>query len=266
MQYKVKSPFRYPGGKFYALKYLLPYIEAIPHKDFREVFAGGGSVYFGKKPSFENWINDIDEELINTYKIIKDAKLSNQLIKRIETEIASKERHLNIKEYLPKTKLDRAFKYFYLNRTSYSGIMHKPAWGYKVGKSSPPENWGNMIVCARKKLKKIKITAYDFERVINAKSKNLDKDVLLYLDPPYLVADQKRAYKNSFTMKEHLRLCSLLKKTKYNFVLSYDNSPQIKELYKWANTIELTWNYNTSNIAGGKRKKGKEILITNCSF
>ena len=65
---KVKTPFRYAGGKYYALKYLLPYIAQIPHEEFREPFVGGGSVFFGKPKVKKNWINDIDAELINTYK------------------------------------------------------------------------------------------------------------------------------------------------------------------------------------------------------
>ena len=44
----IQSPFRYPGGKFYALKYILPFLNAVPHTEFREAFVGGGSVFFGK--------------------------------------------------------------------------------------------------------------------------------------------------------------------------------------------------------------------------
>ena len=42
----VKSPFRYPGGKFYALKKLLPFVSCVEHDEYREPFIGGGSVFF----------------------------------------------------------------------------------------------------------------------------------------------------------------------------------------------------------------------------
>jgi len=268
MNNKVKTPFRYPGGKFYALKYLLPYINAVPHDEYREPFVGGGSVFFGKNESKYNWINDIEEELINTYKVIQEEHQHKELIKLLEKETATKERHNELKDLKPKNNLERAFKYYYLNRTSYSGIMHKPAWGYRTDKSSPPKNWGAMIIKVHHKLANTKITNLDFEEVILAKPKG--SSVLLYLDPPYVEADQKRAYKNHFLLRDHERLCRVLKKTKYYFILSYDNIPFVKELYKWAHIVELSWLYNTSNLNGNKnghkRKMGKELIISNWAF
>ena len=78
---KVKTPFRYPGGKYYALKYLLPYIKRIPHDEYREPFIGGGSVFFGKPKAKTSWINDIDSELINVYKVIQNDRKNKELIK-----------------------------------------------------------------------------------------------------------------------------------------------------------------------------------------
>ena len=261
--FKVKSPFRYAGGKFYALKHLLPFIDNISHKEYREPFVGGGSVFFGKKPAQVNWINDIDSELIHIYQTMTESDLLVRLISKLDKEIASRERHSEVKGMEPCNDFERAFKYFYLNRTSYSGIMKKPAWGYKVGKSSPPENWGNMLVKAAPKLRNVKISDFDYEEVIKADSEFDPEEVLLYLDPPYIVADQKRAYINSFTIEEHLRLQKLLRNTKYKFLLSYDDSNEVRELYDWAYFTKLNWNYNTSNLSGGKRKVGNELLISN---
>ncbi|KKP76331.1 MAG: M2.BsrBI [Parcubacteria group bacterium GW2011_GWC1_35_21] len=260
---KVKTPFRYAGGKYYALKYLLPYIAQIPHEEFREPFVGGGSVFFGKPKVKKNWINDIDAELINTYKVMQDPVKHKELITLLENEIATPDRHTQVKESNPRSDIDRAFKYFYLNRTSYSGIMKKPAWGYRDDKSSPPKNWGAMIKNVHEKLKDVKITSLDFMEILLAPSSS---KVLFYLDPPYLEADQKRAYKNHFLSEDHRRLSEALKKCKHSFILSYDNIDSLKEIYSWATIIELTWNYNTSNIKGKERMKGKEIIITNIPF
>src|SRR3989344_1349812 len=258
--YKVKTPFRYPGRKYYALKYLLPYIKRIPHDEYREPFIGGGSVFFGKPKAKTSWINDIDSELINVYKVIQNDRKNKELIKLLEKEVATPERHAEVKEFCPSSEIERAFKYYYLNRTSYSGIMKKPAWGYCDGKSSPPKNWGAMILNAQKKLQGVQITQGDFTDQLLSPSK---QRVLLYLDPPYFEADQKRAYQNHFTMKDHVRLSDALKKTKHYFFLSYDNIPDAKKFYEWANFIELSWNYNTSNLKSQKRQKGQELLITN---
>ncbi len=66
----INSPFRYAGGKFYARNLIL---EQIPeHSCFIEPFAGGASIFFAKPKAQHNWLNDIDESLINTYLTIRD--------------------------------------------------------------------------------------------------------------------------------------------------------------------------------------------------
>jgi DNA adenine methylase len=255
----VRSPFRYPGGKYYALKYIIPLLECVPHQEYREPFIGGGSVFFAKRPTELDWINDLETDLIETYKVISKPILSKELSSRVSAEVATKERHAEIKEFDSKSKLELAYKTYYLNRTSYSGIINKPAWGYRTGKSSPPENWPKFISGAHDKLKEVEITNLDFEKVIKAPS---DKTVMLYLDPPYYHADQKRAYKKSFELKDHQRLAKALMQTEHYFCLSYDDCEEVRKLYSWANIYTRQWLYNTANT-NGSRMVGNELLITN---
>jgi DNA adenine methylase len=257
----VKSPFRYPGGKYYALKHIMPFIDCVPHDEFREPFVGGGSVFFGKKKVKYNWLNDLEIDLVNVYKGFSDLEIVSELERLLKETIATPEKHTEIKNYSPQNFIEKVFKTYYLNRTSYSGIIHKPAWGYKDGKSSPPENWHNFICQASAKLQNVKITSNDFEQVINTKQKG--KRVLMYLDPPYYNADQKRAYTKSFVESDHKRLCEVLKKTDFLFCLSYDDCEEVKELYSWAHVYEKKWLYNTANKKGVNRDIGNELVITN---
>ena len=55
----------------------------------------------------------------------------------------------------------------------------------------------------------------------------------MYLDPPYYLADQKRAYTKSFEEKDHIRLAKSLKKTDFLFCLSYDDWEEVRRLYEW---------------------------------
>jgi DNA adenine methylase len=256
-----KSPFRYPGGKFYALKHIIPFLDIIEHDEFREPFVGGGSVFFGKKKVKTNWINDIEPDIINVYEHLLCNEKFESFKDLFDNEIATKSRHKEIRETQFLTKLEIAFKTYYLNRTSYSGIINKPAWGYKEGKSSPPKNWKNFLINANKKLSEIRITNIDFEDVIKADSDA--SSVLMYLDPPYFLADQKRAYKKPFELSDHLRLMETLKITNHKFCLSYDDCQEVRDLYKWANIYEKSWIYNTANLNGKTRIKGNELIITN---
>ena len=269
----INSPFRYAGGKFYARKIIGSYIPE--HNYYVEPFAGGGSVFF-YKDKVSSWINDSDKELINCYRVIKNRV--DELIGALDGEIATKERHHYYKnKFQPKNDLERAVRYYYLNRTSYSGIMkHENCYfGYGDKYSMRPENWGRQLKKNNLKLKDVKITSWDFEKVIN---KVQGKDTFLFIDPPYYNADQNKFYRHFFTLDDHERLSRVLKKYsgKMNFLLTYDNCPEVKELYKWADKIDpQEWNYtinrtddqkNKLKLKDGfsdKRKKGKEIFIFN---
>lgn len=256
-------PLRYPGGKYYALNILRPFWSNILHEEYREPFVGGGSVFFNKPKSNQNWLNDIDNELITTFKIMSDPNKRTKLINQLSQEIASKERWKEIYDFNPNNEMEIAFKYYYLNRTSFSGKLASAAWGYRPKRSLPPERWHERIIPCGEKLENIKLTNYDFEKVIK-KQTNTSK-VLLYVDPPYFSPPKNKHYRNGFSIDDHYRLLSLLKETKYSFFLTYDDVPEVRDMYKWANIHEANFFYRVDNshIQKGKRRLGFELIITN---
>ena len=252
---KVKTCLRYPGGKFYGYKHIEPYLN-VQHVNYIEPFVGGASIYLGKTQAKNNWINDKDKELINFYQVISNENSLNKFLHLIENEIVNKERYSQVLNMSVKNELERAFKYFYLNRTSFSGIMNKPRWGYRIGSSVTPENWAKRVIPVSNKLKHTKITSLDFRDLFN---NNEDQDTLFYLDPPYFVAS-KNIYKEEFTNSDHNDLAEIIKKTKSKFVLSYENSNEVKKLYNWANIKETSWKYFLSEA---RRQDSSELIITN---
>ncbi|MBD2300984.1 DNA adenine methylase [Nostoc sp. FACHB-190] len=273
MNKPINSPFRYPGGKFYARNLIIKHIPA--HSYYAEPFVGGGSIFFAKEKVTNNWLNDIDELLINTYFIIRDQP--EELINFLDGEVATKERHKFYKhEFKPQDKLEAASRWFYLNRTSYSGIM-KPQncyWGYGEKYSMRPENWPRNIRRTSEKLQNVQITKLDFEEVITS----VPDGAFLFIDPPYFNADQDKFYVHSFSKDDHLRLCRILYEHQHRikFLITYDNSNEIRELYNWAVEVhDKEWNYTinrTDDQKNGKRRqdnfkgeryKGKEIFILN---
>lgn len=259
-----KTPvlFRYPGGKFYALKLLARFWENLEHQEYREPFVGGGSVFFAKNKVQYNWLNDLDSELICTYDSIKDNEKRNILLSKYENEVANKERWREVFEFEPKNELEIAWKYYYLNRTSFSGKLVSPAWGYRPKRSLPPERWKERIAPCGEKLEGVKLTALDFEKVILADSKNT---VLMFVDPPYYKPPKTKHYRNGFNLDDHHRLAEALKKTKHNFFLTYEDCEEVRDLYSWAiiNEVEFFYRVDNSNVEKGKRKMGFELIITN---
>lgn len=254
--------FRYPGGKFYAVKLLQKFWESIPHDEYREPFVGGGSVFFAKRKSKFNWINDIDSELISTYKCIQDRSSREKLIKSFEDEVATKERWREVFNSLPENKFDVARKYYYLNRTSFSGKLVSPAWGYRPKRSLPPERWKERIDPCGEKLEGVKITSTSFENVINESGQGR---VLMFIDPPYFKPPKTKHYRHGFTNEDHVKLSNVLKESKHMFFLTYDDCPEVRELYSWAFIHEVNFFYrvDNSNLENGSRKMGFELIITN---
>ncbi len=257
-------PFRWAGGKYYALNKLKQFWENFEHDEYREPFFGGGAVFWAKPKVKFNWINDIDNGLIDTLEFIQDDEKRIELIKLFENEQeATKEKYLKIKALNPKTKLESVYKYYYLNRTSFSGKMKNPSWGYRPKRSLPPIRWKERIIPCGEKLKDVKITNLDFEKVILSKA--IGKKVLMFLDPPYYNAKQESHYTFSFKKEDHERLALACKKTKHSFFLTYDDCEEIRKLYSWANILSLEFYYRLDNSKdnNNKRKVGSEIIITN---
>ncbi len=290
MNVSINSPFRYAGGKFYARKLILTHVPT--HHAYIEPFAGGGSIFFAKDKVPFNQLNDIDNELINVYLNIRDN--ANQLVdflkrqsvreSRIPEKLAnsvpigdplpaSKELHGFFKnEYKPQNELERAGRWYYLNRTSYSGIMNSQNmyWGYGDKYSMQPKNWAQNILRTSQKLQGVRLTNLDFENVID----NAPDDALLFLDPPYFNADQDKFYQHYFSKQDHYRLADCLRRNseRLRLFVTYDNIPEIKKLYSWMLELhDKEWNYciqRTDDQKNGTRKKGerykgKELFILN---
>ncbi|HEY5463996.1 MAG TPA: DNA adenine methylase [Hanamia sp.] len=290
MSSSINSPFRYAGGKFYARKLIMAHISA--HSAYIEPFAGGGSIFFAKHKVEYNQLNDIDTELVNVYQAIRDNadELIYLLKKRPESESrisqeltegvlygdplpASKELHSFFKNsFRPSNDLERAERWFYLNRTSYSGIMNTQNmyWGYGDKFSMQPKNWAKNILRTSQKLQGVHITNMDFEDVIN----NAPDGALLFIDPPYFNADQDKFYQYFFCKNDHFRLadCLLQNAGRLKLFITYDNVPEIRELYNWmAEMHDKEWNYciqrtddqKNGTMKKGERYKGKELFLLN---
>lgn len=268
------SPFRYPGGKFYARSLILR--EIPPHHDYCEPFAGGASVFFAKPTSSGiSVLNDLDADVINTLEQIRDDV--EGLIDLLDGVEATKANHTYYKNhYKPESDLERAFRWFYLNRTSYSGIMRAENcyWGFGRKYSMRPENWPPHLRTVSDKLQGTVLSSYDFEEVVD----ELPDKCFVFVDPPYYAADQQKFYSAVFEHEDHQRLEECLKRNadRLLFLLTYDDHPDVRGLYEWTSSVKgQRWNYTINRTDDqrnglkkrdgfrGGRDKGSELFIRN---
>lgn len=268
------SPFlKWAGGK----RQLLPEIKKyIPDNinTYYEPFIGAGAVFLDLQPS-KAVINDINYELINCYKVIRDKpeELVLELSKFKNTEedfyrIRSWDRE---KDYKKRSDVEKAARTIYLNKTCFNGLYRVNSKGFfnvPYGKYKNPtfinkENIDNLS----KYLKSANVTLLnkDFEEVL----KDVGKGDFVYFDPPYFPLNKTSSFtnysKDGFTEKDQVRLKEKIDELTDKGVLclvSNSCCDFIKDLYKKYKIIEISAKRNI-NSEGSKRQPVKEVLIKN---
>ncbi|HYF79330.1 MAG TPA: DNA adenine methylase [Symbiobacteriaceae bacterium] len=263
-----ETPLRYPGAKKKVIRRLHPFL-SIEHDEYREPFVGGGSVFFGKPLSQHSWINDADPDVAALFKAMK--KYPEQLCDLVRSNPPTLALWDDLKMSQPDDELRRGFRTLFLNRTNYSGILRaNPIGGRAQNPKYPidcrwnPETLCLQIMACSRWLRKTKITTWGFDKVIRHPAKG--RRVLLFLDPPYYHKGNS-LYQVGMKPKEHHRLAQLLSgldPDEMKFVLTYDDCPEVRELYSgWAHLHTEKWFYSTVKSTVKKRELGHELIVTN---
>lgn len=265
---KATGLLQWKGGKFHLAEFI---ISRMPHhKKYREVFFGGGHVFWQKGLCQENVVNDLNSHLVNMYRIIGDELQCDLLKKRLRNCIYSREIFDDYhKIYWNKAKLaflpplERAFIYLYLNKVSFNGELNHFAARPDAGALY---NIEGKVDAIHRKLRtgNTVIENLHFNEFI---PKYDGSDVFFYLDPPYWVTTESQGssyYEKTMKIDEHEELYNLLKKTKGKWLMSYDDRPEIREIYKDEfQIIETPKMHQSSATASGKTVFLAEILISN---
>lgn len=289
------SFFRYPGGKSKLRNQIvdkLSKISKLSNLEYREPFFGGGSI--GLKLLQDDldlksiWINDFDPgisclwtTLINRPDLLKNKvqsfKPSVEEFYKLKKELTSEPPNFTSDVIIA----NFGFKKLAIHQISYSGLGTKsggPLGGENQLSKYPIDcRWSPNYICKkidilsekfnRLKIRYQKCTNLDFEEVIS----NEENKAIIYLDPPYFVKGND-LYQCGFTENDHKRLANTLRKSKHQWVLSYDNCKEIHELYSWAN-IDFIDEINYSITALKDKETGErisrtksELLISNNLF
>jgi DNA adenine methylase len=247
------------GGKSRLRKQILEMFPTDKPKLYIEVFGGAGWVLFARDNHAQTEVfNDKDGHLINLYRCIQHhcEELKREIL-CFNSEPALNSREL-FEDYLAQLKtrgltdIQRAARYFYLIKISYGAgrecfCCNKKTLDGAVGKL--PE--------IQKRLKNVVIENCDFERIL----KTYDRDgALFYLDPPYFKAEN---FYQGFEHCDHERLLESVKKIKGKFILSYNDEPEIRALYKGYNITEVERLNNLAVRYADRNKTYNELIITN---
>lgn len=267
------SPLRYPGGKGKIAKFMKQFVkenfEAPPV--YVEPYAGGAEIAltlliegFVK----EIWINDKDFGIYCFwFSILNNTKEFIEKIEDTQVNITTWRKQKNIYKNQDKyTKLDIGFATFYLNRCNFSGVIKGgPIGGIKqTGKWKIDARFNKKDLIRRiNKISEYKdnILIYNDDTIdLLEKNKKIFKKCLLYLDPPYYDKGNQ-LYTNHYKAHDHEQIAQCISQLKGKWIVSYDNVPEIVNLYKFVSPHNIR-EFNISySAAEGKNKRGKEIMF-----
>lgn len=249
----MKPPICRVGGKSKLRKKV---IEMIPeHNCYVEPFFGAGWVYFGKEPSKVEVINDIDKELVNLFKMIKYH--APELERQLEYEFSGRDVFEEYKNYSLEylTEIHRAIRFLYVITQSFGG--KGATYGYKItGKPSQHIFYKDALNEIRERLRNTFVENLSFEKIIDKYDRERS---FFFCDPPYI---ETCGYGSKFGEDEHRLLANKLKQIKGKVLLTINDHPLSRELYKDFNIKEVEVNYSISREEKA-RGKYKELIITN---
>jgi len=262
----IKSPLRYPGGKSRAIKFIAPLIPEFD--EFREPFVGGGSVFVYLKQKFPNkkfWINDIYENLYHFWKQTQQnpKRLIEQIQHWRDNATVGKELYKYLLDNIDKfDDLNKAAAFFVINRITFSGTTESGGYSNAAYNKRFTQSSIERVKALSKILDNTKITNLDYQEVIEAEGEN----VFIFLDPPYYSATKSALYgKNGNLHKifDHKRFAEVLKRTNHKWLVTYDDSEYIRDLFSFANIKEWNLTYGMRNIGNNGNQKGNELFISN---
>jgi len=262
----IKSPLRYPGGKSRAVELINSLVPDF--QEFREPFVGGGSVFVNLKQFYPNkkfWINDLYFDLYKFWEITQ--KQIDKLIEQIyfwrNQFTDGKELHrflINNKKDFNDIEIASAF--FIFNRITFSGTTESGGFSNQAFTDRFTESSIQRLKQLSKVLPKTKITNLDYKEVVEKEGEN----VFLFLDPPYYSATKSALYgKNGSLHKQfnHKQFAEVMKNCKHKWLITYDDSEYIKELFYFADIIPFNLMYGMRNQTKNSNQNGKEIFISN---
>ncbi len=262
----IKSPLRYPGGKSRAVELINTLVPDF--NEFREPFLGGGSIFINLKQHYPNkrfWINDIYYDLYQFWQITQ-----NQIDDLIEQIYFWRNKYTEGKElhrFLIDNKskfndIEIASAFFIFNRITFSGTTESGGFSNQAYHGRFTESSIERIKQLAKVLPNTEITNFDYQDVVEKEGDN----VFLFLDPPYFSATKSALYgKNGNLHKQfdHKRFAEIMKTCKHKWLITYDDSDYIKELFDFAEISPYKLMYGMRNQTKNSNQNGKEIFISN---
>jgi len=263
------KPFlRWAGGKTWLIKHIDGIIGKQAFNNYHEPFLGGGAVFFHLQPPAISYLSDLNRELIDTYKCIKECP--EDVIRYLETFENTEACYYRIRRTIPNRREEVAARFIFLNQTSFNGLYRVNQQGvYNVpyGYRTKPFLEEEKLLAVSLSLKNAVLNCGDFDSIKSL----IQKDDLIFLDPPYTVSHNNNGFikynRHLFSLDDQYRLRKLIDYIKSKgafYILTNAAHQTIAEIFESPTDRKIE--FSRANLIGGENaKRGhiQEYVFTN---
>lgn len=222
--------FGWYGGKFSHLDFILPNLpENARH--FCDVFGGSAAVIINRHPARVETYNDIDSELVNFFKILRDSETSESLIRAIGlTPFSREELMLACQPVSGLDALERARRFFVRARQTRTGLAQTSSegrWAHclltsRAGMAGAVSRWLGSVEGLAEIVQRLQRIQIENAPALEVLKRYDSPETLFYVDPPYVhhARGDANAYAVEMTDAQHVQLAEHLLEIKGRFALS----------------------------------------------
>lgn len=236
----------YPGAKWGMAKEIVALMT--PHRSYVEPFFGSGAVLFNKPPSPIETVNDIDGEIVNFFRVLRQRP--DDLAAAVSMTPYSRDIFDDAHRNPGSDDFDRAYRFAIKSKMGY-GFKTNTKAGFKIDvygreRAYCLSCWNRLpadLLEAAQRLKEVQIEnlpALDLIQKFN------HDNVLIYADPPYLLQTRGcKQYRHEMTEQDHVELLDALNQHRGSVILSgYPSELYNRELTGWSRITRKSYNQN----------------------
>lgn len=260
----MKTPISYYGGKQNLVSTIIPLFPK--HKTYVEPFVGGGAIFWSKRASETEVINDYNRELINFYEVCQNEFIELEKMVRISLHSRSLHADASVMYDNPHlfTRIQRAWAVWVLAQQSFSAMLDG-SWGYDTKGGTTSKKIANKRNAFTEsyavRLQNVQIENTDALRVIRSRD---HRDAFHYCDPPYFNSDC--GHYDGYSKEDFENLLKTLQDCEGKFMISSYPSDILSD-YTAQNgwfTKKVEQTVSVANGTSGKGGKKKiEVITTN---
>ena len=250
----------YIGGKIKLAPEIIRIIEQTSHTTYAECFVGMGGVFLRRcyKPKAEV-INDYSCDVSTFFRILQRHYV--QFMEVLKFQITSRAEFERLTDTDPSTltDLERAARFLYLQRTAFGGKVNGRNFGVSAQRPARFDitKLGAILEDVHERLSSVTIESMDYKEFIPRYD---HEECLFYLDPPYFNCENDYG-EGMFAQSEFAVMAELLKGIKGRFIMSINDTPEIRETFKDFVFSEVGLKYSVGG--GANQSAAKELIIMN---